>query len=275
LDEPSTIQTVYDRARAILECSYPDQKARQTFEALTAYRSAQLSWRTGAGKAPPAPPDRPGRPPRPELLPPGKMPKRQGKGVRGRIALLHAIAHIELNAIDLAWDMIARFGPDASARFGETFIQDWLKVAGEEAKHFNLLSSRLADYGSHYGALPAHDGLWQAAYETRNDLVARLSVVPLVLEARGLDVTPAMIDRFEAAGDRASVGILTVIYEEEIGHVHLGTKWLLRVCAESGLDPATAFRDRVARHYRGGIKRPLNAEARRQAGFPISFVDGL
>ena len=143
------------------------------------------------------------------------MPRRRTGGVRGRIALLHALAHIELNAIDLAWDMVARFGAGRSW----AFIDDWIKVAAEEAKHHALLASRLADYGASYGDLPAHDGLWEAAEMTSHDLLARLAVVPLVLEARGLDVTPAMMAALERVGDAESAAVVGTILTEEITHV--------------------------------------------------------
>lgn len=224
-----------------------------------------------------SPPDRPGRPDQPELLPPNKMPKRKGKGVAGRVALLHAVAHIELNAIDLAWDMIARFAPEIleNPERGTEFIRDWLKVAAEEAKHFKLLSDRLKSYGSFYGALPAHNGLWDAAYETRNDILARLTIVPLILEARGLDVTPAMITRFESAKDNESASVLGLILHEEIGHVQIGAKWLFQICSKMGLDPKEEFRKKVSQHFRGAIKRPLNIEARTKAGFPLDFIEEL
>lgn len=224
-----------------------------------------------------SPPDWPGRPDQPQLLPPNKMPKRKGKGSDGRMALLHAVAHIELNAIDLAWDMIARFAPKISdnPEITDEFIRDWLKVAAEEAKHFKLLSARLKAYESFYGALPAHNGLWEAAFETRNDILARLTIAPLILEARGLDVTPAMIARFEKAEDTESASILGLILQEEIGHVQIGAKWLFQICSNSGLDPKNVFQKNVAQYFRGTIKRPLNIDARSKAGFPFDFIEGL
>jgi len=160
---------------------------------------------------------RPARPGRPRLCPPRDMPRRRNFGTpAGRIALLHALAHIELNAIDLAWDIVARFARDDTPH---AFCDDWVHVAAEEAEHFALLADRLAALGAAYGELPAHDGLWEAAAATAHDLLARLAVVPLVLEARGLDVTPEMICRLERAGDAGSAAILRCIYEDEIGHV--------------------------------------------------------
>jgi uncharacterized ferritin-like protein (DUF455 family) len=188
----------------------------------------------------------------------------------GRIALIHALAHIELNAIDLGWDIIARFSGEDLPR---EFFHDWAGVAAEEAEHFALLAARLEALGAAYGDLPAHDGLWEAAANTAHDLLARLAVVPLVLEARGLDVTPEMMRRLERAGDTESAAILERIYTDEIGHVAVGTRWFARLCAARGLDPAATFRDRVARHFTGALKPPFNHAAREAAGIPSEFYD--
>jgi uncharacterized ferritin-like protein (DUF455 family) len=219
------------------------------------------------------PPARPARPERPALLPPRDMPKRRNFGSSaGRVALLHALAHIELNAVDLAWDLVARFD---DAGLPRAFYGDWLGVAAEEAEHFALLSARLAVLGSVYGALPAHDGLWEAAAATAHDLVARLAIVPLVLEARGLDVTPEMICRLERAGDPESAAILGRIYRDEIGHVAVGVRWFHRLCEERGLDPEAAFHDRVRRYFTGALKPPFNRNARDRAGFPTAYYENL
>ncbi len=184
------------------------------------------------------------------------MPRRRNFGSpAGRIALLHALAHIELNAIDLAWDILARF---ADADTPHAFCDDWVHVAAEEAEHFALLADRLAALGAAYGELPAHDGLWEAAAATAHDLLARLAVVPLVLEARGLDVTPEMICRLERAGDAGSAAILRRVYEDEIGHVAVGARWFERLCRERGLDPEAAFHQRVRRYFKGALKPPFN-----------------
>jgi uncharacterized ferritin-like protein (DUF455 family) len=213
------------------------------------------------------PPDRPARPDRPQLARPGDMPKRRALStVRGRVALLHALAHIEFNAIDLACDIVARF-----AGLPRGFYRDWIAVADDEARHFEMLRRRLNDLGTDYGDLPAHDGLWQAAEDTADDLLARLAVVPLVLEARGLDVTPAMIARLDAAGDTASAEILRVIYREEIAHVAAGSRWFLALCAERGLEPAATWRDIVATRFKGALKPPFNDDARLAAGMPAGF----
>jgi uncharacterized ferritin-like protein (DUF455 family) len=201
------------------------------------------------------------------------MPRRRNFGSpAGRIALLHALAHIELNAIDLAWDIIARF---ADAETPREFCDDWVGVAAEEAEHFALLADRLRALGAAYGELPAHDGLWEAAAATAHDLLARLAVVPLVLEARGLDVTPEMILRLERADDRASAAILRRLYEDEIGHVAVGARWFERLCRQRGLAPEAAFHDRVRRYFSGVLKPPFNREARDAAGFPAAYYEPL
>ena len=201
------------------------------------------------------------------------MPKRRNFGSSaGRLALLHALAHIELNAIDLAWDIVARF---AGADLPREFYADWVGVAAEEAEHFALLAQRLEALGSRYGALPAHDGLWEAAAATANDLLARLAVVPLVLEARGLDVTPEMRLRLERAGDAESAAILDRIYRDEIGHVAVGVRWFELLCRARGLDPAATYRDRVRCYFAGALKPPFNREARDRAGFPAAYYEPL
>jgi uncharacterized ferritin-like protein (DUF455 family) len=201
---------------------------------------------------------------------PRDMPKRgRGQTEAGRTALLHAIAHIELNAIDLAADILVRF-PDARAPLD--FYNDWLGVLDDEAKHFLMLSERLEAMGAAYGDLPAHDGLWQAAESTADNILARLAVVPLVLEARGLDVTPKMIQSLEKAGDAASVALLGVIYREEIGHVAVGRKWFEYFCDDA---PEKTWRRLVKKHFRGSLKPPFNDAARAEAGFPVDYYENM
>ena len=219
------------------------------------------------------PPPRPARPERPLLRPPKEMAKRGAFGSRaGRIALLHALAHIELNAVDLAWDLVARSAGEGLPR---DFFDDWVGVAAEEACHFELLAGRLADFDARYGDLPAHDGLWEAAVATANDLLARLAVVPLVLEARGLDVTLEMVAQLERVGDAESAEILGHIYRDEIGHVAIGVRWFDRLCLARGLDPEAVFQERVRRFFKGDLKPPFNHEARARAGFPRHYYEPL
>jgi uncharacterized ferritin-like protein (DUF455 family) len=217
-------------------------------------------------------PDAPARPARPELLPPNRMPKRGKAGSeRSRFALLHALAHIELNAIDLAWDMAGRFG----AGLPRAFVDDWVSVGDDEARHFLMLDERLGELGGGYGDLPAHDGLWQAAAATAHDLPARLAVVPQVLEARGLDVTPAMITRLRAAGDERSAGILETIYRDEITHVAAGNRWFRWACDSNGSSPAEAFKTLVSTYFRGELKPPFNDIARSEAGLTPDFYHSI
>ena len=201
------------------------------------------------------------------------MPKRRAGGERERrVALLHALAHIELNAIDLAWDLVVRFVGEDPPR---EFFDDWVAVADEEATHHGLLARRLAALGAAYGDLPAHDGLWEAAAVTAEDFLARLAVVPLVLEARGLDVTPAMIGRLERAGDHESSAVLKRIYEDEIVHVAAGRRWFEWACARDGLSPVETYHDRVRRYFKGSLKPPFNDQARAQAGLSAAFYAPL
>lgn len=259
--------TIGEAARAVLCTAEPREKVKVARAAARAWRGGALAHEFGV-----AMPDRPARPEQPELLAPSRMPKRgKGGSERGRIALLHALAHIEFNAIDLAFDLIGRFGPG----FPRAFVDDWLGVGADEAMHFAILDRRLRALGSGYGALPAHDGLWEAAEATAHDVLARLAVVPMVLEARGLDVTPATVERFEAAGDARSAAILTRIYTDEIRHVSAGTRWFLSACESRGFLPVPHWHKLVSTHFRGVLKPPFNDSARDQAGLSREFYRGV
>ncbi|WP_323809455.1 ferritin-like domain-containing protein [Sphingobium baderi] len=264
---PAAIDSVGAACAHVLLTPHPRGK-------LMAARAAARAWRLGmlAHRFDAAMPDRPARPDTPELLPPNRMPRRGKIGSeRARIAMLHALAHIEFVAIDLAFDLIGRFG----GRFPAAFTGDWMQVGAEEAMHFALLDRRLRQMGSFYGALPAHDGLWQAAIETAGDALARLAIVPMVLEARALDITPATIERFEGAGDVTSARMLGRIMTDEIRHVAAGTKWFCAATERMGADPANHYQILVKRHFRGPIKPPFNDSARRQAGLTRDFYDAL
>ncbi|ODP38580.1 ferritin-like domain-containing protein [Sphingomonas turrisvirgatae] len=259
--------TIAQAIRAVLLT--PDPAAK-----VAAARRAARDWRLGrlSHTFDVAMPDQPAWPQHPELLPPSRMPKRgKGGSERGRIALIHALAHIEFVAIDLAFDMAGRFG----AAFDRSFLDDWLKVGADEAMHFALLDRRLRSLGSHYGALPAHGGLWEAAQATAHDVAARLAVVPMVLEARGLDVTPATIARFESAGDIATARILTRIFNDEIVHVGFGTRWFESCCAQRGVEPQSHWRSLLSQHFGGAIKPPFNDSARRSAGLTRDYYAPL
>jgi len=250
-------------AAAVLRTAAPADKVALSLEIAAAWRAGALA----VGLA--APPDRPARPAAPPLVPPRAVKRRRvTEKPAGRIALLHAVAHIELNAIDLAWDLIARFAAPALPR---AFYDDWVAVAAEEATHHALIADRLAGLGARYGDLPAHDGMWDAALRTRDDLLARLALVPLVLEARGLDVTPPMIERLQAVGDPASAAVLQRICDDEVGHVAIGLRWFAAIAARRGLEPRSAWQDLVRAHYRGALKPPFNRPARDRAGFPAQF----
>ncbi|MDE8653777.1 ferritin-like domain-containing protein [Novosphingobium album (ex Liu et al. 2023)] len=217
-------------------------------------------------------PPAPARPARPELLAPSRMPKRgRGQSPRGRIALFHALAHIEFVAIDLALDMAGRFG----AAMGEGFVADFLSVAADEAMHFALLDRHLRALGSHYGELPAHSGLWDAADETRDDVAARLAVVPMVLEARGLDVTPMTLERVRAGGDETGARILERILDDEIRHVRFGANHFAAVALQRGETAGELWKALVSRHFRGGLKPPFNDSARQAAGLSRDLYAAL
>ncbi len=260
--------TLIRRARAVLETADPLAKASTA-------RVLAEDWISGAiiDIGEPGAPERPSRPARPELRAPRDMPKRRaGKSAQTRIALLHALAHIELNAIDLAADIVARFAHD---RIAPEFITDWLRVAAEEARHFEMIHARLLECGAAYGDLSAHDGLWEAAAATTDDILARLAIVPLVLEARGLDVTPTMIARMRRFGDDATADLLGVVYRDEIGHVAIGHKWFERVARERGMTPRAAWRQLAGQRFRGALKAPFNETARAQAGLTPDWYRDL
>jgi uncharacterized ferritin-like protein (DUF455 family) len=241
---------------------------------IKAARAAARAWRRGAlaHAFDVAMPDRPARPPAPSLLPANRMPKRGKAGsTRSRIAMLHALAHIEYGAIDLAFDMAGRFG----AGLPRAFVDDWIGVGADEAMHFALLDRRLRALGSHYGALPAHDGLWEAASETAHDLLARLAVVPMVLEARGLDVTPALVAAFERAGDARSAAILGRIYRDEIRHVAAGARWFKSACESRKFAVVSHWQGLVRTHFKGALKPPFNDSARGEAGLSREYYSGV
>jgi uncharacterized ferritin-like protein (DUF455 family) len=204
----------------------------------------------------------PGRPARPQLVSPGALKQRSVASAEGRGALFHALAHIELNAIDLALDLLWRF-PDLP----DVFYREWASVARDEALHFQLLTGRLQSSGYAYGDFPAHNGLWDMAERTRHDLLARLALVPRTLEARGLDASPAIREKLLGVGDREGAQVLDVILRDEIVHVRFGNHWYRAICRERGLDPVATYAQ-LAHRYGAPLPRgPFNMEARRAAGF--------
>ncbi|MEO0419340.1 MAG: ferritin-like domain-containing protein [Pseudomonadota bacterium] len=257
------MQSVSSAIRAALLTADPRAKCFATRDVTRRWRQGKLAFVFDEDM-----PEHPARPDQPELLPPNKMPKRgKGGSERARIALWHSLAHIEFVAIDLALDMAGRFGE----RMGEEFVDDFLSVAADEAMHFALLDRKLQTLGSLYGALPAHGGLWQAAHETRHDEAARLAIVPMVLEARGLDVTPTTLERVKAAGDENGAKILTRILDDEIRHVAFGTKHFVAVAKNRGNRPETLWQSLVREHFRGAVKPPFNDSARLAAGLSREF----
>lgn len=257
-------KTLTAAAREILLTPHPVPKAERSLGVARQWQRGEIR-SIGAANAP----DRPAQPERPLLMLPKDMPKRRSAGsLSNRIAMLHAVAHIELNAINLAWDIICRFAHDTLPK---TFFDDWVSVGCEEAEHFLLLNTRLAALDATYGDLPAHDGLWQAADSTRHNLLDRLAIVPLVFEARGLDVTPGMIRKFKNVGDNDSAIALQKIYDEEIGHVAAGIRWYEWQCRREGKPPEATWKALVKQHYAGQLKPPFNEEARSAANFPPSY----
>ncbi|PSJ37122.1 ferritin-like domain-containing protein [Allosphingosinicella deserti] len=262
-----TDTSIAEACRAVLLAAKPRDKVRAARETARAWRRGRLAHAFDVPM-----PDRPARPERPELLPASQMPKRgKGGSERGRVAMLHALAHIEFGAIDLAFDIVGRFG----AAFPRDFVDDWIGVGADEAMHFALLDRRLKVLGASYGSMPAHDGLWEAAEATAKDALARLAVVPMVLEARGLDVTPATVERFRAAGDERSAAILLRIYTDEIRHVGAGTKWFEEGCESQGFAIVPHWQRLVRTHFRGVLKPPFNDSARGQAGLSRDFYSAL
>lgn len=258
--------SVAQGCRAVLETAEPRAKVMLARRVARDWRLGRLDHAFDV-----AMPERPARPAEPELRAPRDMPKRGKGSTHGRTALIHALAHIEFSAIDLAFDMAGRFG----GQFPREFIDDWLGVGADEALHFALLDRRLRQLGSRYGALPAHAGLWDSAAETAHDPMARLAIVPMVLEARGLDVTPATVARFLAAGDTATAAILSRIFNDEIRHVRAGTKWFESACLLANLVPEPAWQALVVKHFHGPIKPSFNDSARDSAGLSRDYYQAL
>jgi uncharacterized ferritin-like protein (DUF455 family) len=211
-----------------------------------------------------------GRPERPRLVAPRDLPRRGLASNEGRAALVHAVAHIEFNAINLAWDAVARF-----RGMPDDYYRDWVGVAVDEARHFGWLAARLADLGYVYGDFDAHNGLWDMAVKTADSCLARMALVPRVLEARGLDVTPGMIARLRGTGDDATVKILEDILREEVAHVAAGSRWFAWCCERENIDPSATFESLVTRHFRGALRGPFNTEARLRAGFTLAELARL
>ncbi|GAB6040264.1 ferritin-like domain-containing protein [Endothiovibrio diazotrophicus] len=248
-------------------------RSRDPAEKLALTREASGLWEEGAlvlGGGEPAPIDHPGRPARPELVPPLKVPKRKPGSVAGRAAQIHALAHIELNAVNLAWDAVHRF-----RGLPRAYYDDWVQVALEEAHHFEILRDRLRELGFDYGDFAAHDGLWEMARKTAHDPMARMAMVPRVLEARALEAVPLMIAKLQRVEDFATAGLLELIMRDEIGHVAAGSRWFKHHCAARGVEAESAYRGLLHDYRFEHIKGPLNREARLAAGFTTAELDAL
>ena len=225
-----------------------------------AHRSG--GWRVDIDAALDAPAGIPGRPARPALVPPRLLGRRSMATVEGRAMLVHALAHIEFNAVNLALDALWRF-----PGMPQDYYTDWLRVAGEEALHFNMLCAHLATLGYAYGDFPGHDSLWEMVEKTRGDVLARMALVPRTLEARGLDAIPPLRAKLAQAGDLEAAAILDVLLVDEVGHVEIGNRWYLYLCRLRGLEPVSTYAELTVRHQAPVLKGPFNIAARRQAGF--------
>jgi uncharacterized ferritin-like protein (DUF455 family) len=259
--ERKTTMTYHSLADAALYCLTicdPEEKIKATQQTVQLWKEGCLQINLGANRLP----DVPGRPLRPCLVAPRKLVRRKLSSAVGRAALIHALAHIEFNAINLAWDAVCRF-----SRLPKAFYGDWIQVALEEAHHFCLLRDHLHLQGYEYGDFPAHDGLWEMASKTAHDPLVRMALVPRVLEARGLDVTPGMIERLRLVGDLQAVNILEVIWRDEIGHVTVGSRWFRYLCQLRGLEPEATFGELVRCYFNSERRGPLNRESRLRAGF--------
>ncbi len=254
-----------EAACLVLNEQSPAEKVAKTRLYAQAWRDGEI---TEVGRA--SPPEHPARPARPELLSPRHMPKRKSAAGAGKIALLHAIAHIELNAIDIAWDAVARFGPDMP----KEFCDDWVRVADDEATHFELLENRLNSLGANYGDLPAHNGLWDTAVKTSDDVLRRMGLMPMLFEARGLDTTPATVERLTKQGDCETAQIMARICEDEISHVAAGVRWFEHLTKQRGLHPINTFKELVIQNTKSVLKPPFNTQARDRAGMDREYYEG-
>jgi len=254
--------TLFDAACACLDAQRIEDKLERTFAAAGAFARGALAIPDDASA--PTPIAMPGRPPRPRLVHPRELPRRGFGTDAGRAAFIHAVAHIEFNAIDLAWDAVYRF-----RGLPREYYADWVSVANDEARHFAMLRGRLRELGHEYGDFDAHHGLWEMAEKTAYSGLARMALVPRVLEARGLDVTPGMIAKLRALGDDATVAILETILREEVAHVAAGSRWFRWWCEREGVEPRDTFHALLREHASGVLHGPFNLEARGEAGFDM------
>lgn len=261
------MKNIFEFAARCLHSSVIDLKLDMTRQAIQLSRNGALDYNS---EKPPQPISSTSFPERPKLCDPRSMPRRKFTTRKGKIAFFHAIAHIEFMAIYLAWDIIYRF-----RGMPDQFYQDWLSVADEEALHFSMIRTHLQQMGVDYGDLPAHSGLWDIAEDSADSLLARLALVPRYMEAHGLDVTPAMIEKLSEMEDQQGVKILTCILEDEIGHVELGSYWFNFLCIQQGYDPESKYMDLITTRLKGTPRGPINRELRKKAGFSDAELDWL
>ncbi len=261
------MENIFTIARSCLHHADIEQKIKKTHDAKRLSDSDQLSFDS---IMPVESISKIQFPNTPELLAPRDMPRRRLNSPTGKIAFFHALAHIEFIAIYLAWDILYRFRD-----LPKQFYQDWLLVADEEAQHFSLIREHLLEMGADYGDLPAHRGLWDHAKETEDELLARLAIVPRCMEARGLDITPKMIEKFDNQKDQKSVKILTRILEDEVGHVKIGSYWFKLLCQQRGLNHEEKYIELIKKYYVGKPKGPFNRELRIIAGFTNTEINWL
>ena len=253
------MQNIYEQSRKALLLSDPDEKLELTMQLSSRWAAGELEWHEGEA---PQQLNEPGRPEKPEFVSPAAVNKRKMGKEEGRAALIHALAHIELTAVNLALDSVYRYRD-----MPQEYYSDWMQCAGEEATHFLALRERLREMGYDYGSFTAHNELWNMAVDTADDMMDRMGIVHRVFEARALDVVPKTIKKFDNLGDQKMVKILTMIANEEVGHVSSGTRWFQYRCAEKGLDPDTTFIELLWKYMKGPLKGPFNHEIRMQAGF--------
>lgn len=261
-------RNLFDLAQVCIQLSDPVEKAHLTRETFAALQRGEVSLDSAP---PPQSIGEPGRPPRPIHVDPATVPRRKLGSAEGRAAFLHALAHIEFNAINLAWDAVYRF-----RELPREYYLDWAHVADEEARHFQLLRDRLCELGYDYGSFAAHNGLWETARKTAHDVLVRMALVPRVLEARGLDVAPGMIRRLQQAGDTRSAEILDIILRDEIGHVAIGTHWFSYFCAQREWDRESTFERLVREYVTGRGPRDIDRTLRAAAGFSereMTFIE--
>ncbi|MGD8407760.1 MAG: ferritin-like domain-containing protein [Thiohalophilus sp.] len=265
--------SLFHQAEVCLLTSNPDAKLQLTRQTALAWRAGKLIRETGSLRGSSAVSlSEPGRPAKPELVAPRDLPARSTSSESGHAALIHSICHIEFNAINLAWDAVYRFRD-----MPRDYYTDWIKVAREEAYHFSLLREHLRYLGYDYGDFPAHNGLWEMCLKTAHDPLVRMALVPRVLEARGLDVTPGIMRKLEAIGDDNAVDLLRIIQRDEVGHVAIGSRWFRYLCDLRGLEPEETFRELFEQFMPARGRTSVDRVSRRQAGFSeeeLDFIEG-